>query len=66
MRLDWKTEGAVWQWTGKQNATNGQTGNMQKLWQARSEALIPLVGNNSRFDSITQPNANIYTLQCGG
>ena len=48
MRLDWQT-GAVWQWTGNQNARNGQTGNRQELWQAGSQVLIPLVGNNSRF-----------------
>ena len=24
MRLDWQTDGAVWQWNGKQNARNGQ------------------------------------------
>ena len=49
MLLDWKTDGAVWQWTGKKNARNVQTGNKQELWQAGSQALIPLVGNNSRF-----------------
>ena len=46
MRLNWQTDGAVWQWTGKQN---GQTGNRQELWQAGSQALIPLVGNNSQL-----------------
>ena len=53
MRLDWQTDGAVWQWNGKQNARDGQTGKRQELrqelWQAGSQALIPLVGNNSRF-----------------
>ena len=29
----WQTDGAVWQWTVKQNARNGQTGNRQELWQ---------------------------------
>ena len=43
------TKQAVWQWTGKQNARieMQQVGVMEN-----SQALIPLIGNNSRFNSI--------------
>ena len=61
MRIDWQTDGAVWKWTGKQNARNGQTGNRQELWQAGNQALIPLVRYNSRLINYSNANAYIYT-----
>ena len=54
MRLDWQTDGAVWQWNGKQNGRNA-AGVM-----ADSPALIPLVGNNSRFQLIIQMQMPIF------
>ena len=43
------TEQAVWQWTGKQNA---RTEMQQAGVMANRQALIPLIGNKSRFNII--------------
>ena len=34
----------------------------QELWQANSQALIPLVGNNSRLINYSNANAYIHTF----
>ena len=58
MRLHWQTDGVVWQWTGLESRMTMDRNAVGVM--ADIPALLPLVGNNSRFD-YSNANAYIYT-----
>ena len=63
-RLAGSSERADWQAEWQRSDDTGRMVGMQcsqELWQENSQALIPLVGNNSRFDPYSNANAYIYT-----
>ena len=55
MRLDWQTDGAVWQW-------NGRNGQKCSRSYGRLPALIPVVRYNSRLIVYSNANDCIYTF----